>query len=1095
MKFRVVVIPIAAGLMIFGIVQAREAPVDVLPEFTPPYVEVQTEALGLSAEEVQQLVTVPLEADLLNGIPFLDEIHSQNVAGMSRIQLFFEPGTDILDARQVVTEALTGATGPPHTSKPPHVVQPLSSTNRVMMIGLSSKKLSLIDLSVLARWNIRPRLQGVDGVANVAIFGQRERQLQVQVDPEVLRDRNVSLEQIVRTTGNAQLVSPLGFLEASAPGTGGFIDTANQRLGIRHVLPLGTPDKLAQVPVEGRGDRRLALRDVANVVEGHQPLIGDAAVKDGPGLVLVVEKFPGANARQVTEDVESALNKLEPGLTGVEVDRAIFRPAGFIDEATGNLTAAFIVGGALLLLLLLAFFSGWRGVALSVVAMAMSLGAAVLVLSLAETTFNAMVVGGIALALVAIIDDAVGDARNMVRRVRQHRAQGSDKSTASIVVAASLETRRAAVYGTLIVLLALVPLLLTEDLAGALLPPTALSYGVALLASMVVALTVTPALGLVLFSKEAPPEHRESPLVGRLKRGYDGFFSRFVRRPLPALLAIGGLVVAGLAVAPQVGGSLLPSFKERDFLIHWDGVPGTSRTEMARITGRASKELRSIPGVRNVGAHLGRAITSDQAVAVNSSELWVSLDRSADYDKTVAAVQEVVDGYPGLRRDVLTYPEERTAQILKGPTSARTAPENDLVLRVYGDDPVVLRQKAQELRLSIARIDGVVAPRVDNPVEEPTLEVETNLAAAERHGIKPGDVRRAATTLLSGIEVGSLFEDQKVFEVVVWSAPHVRRSLTGVEDLLIDTPGGGHVRLGAVADVRVTANPIVVKRHSASRYIDVIANVEGRDLGAVVGDVNDRIEAIPFPLEYRAEVVGESREGSAAKGRIIAAGIAAAIGILLLLQAAFASWRLAAAFFLVLPLSLVGGLAAAYAADSTLPLGALMGFFAVGLIAARNGIGLITHYQQLERVEDAAFGPELVLRGTQDRLTTIVVTAVATALAFLPFVVSGAIAGFEVIHPMAVVILGGLVTSTLVALLIVPALYLRFRVAQPTEAPEDELIYRWAGVQPEAAAPAGAGSARVLGGGAGKTAAEDEAVSGGGTEEGESESGEREPAV
>jgi len=1021
-KFRIVVIPIAAALMVFGFIQARNEPVDVLPEFTPPYVEVQVESLGLSAEEMQQLVVVPLEADLLNGVPFLDEIQSQSVSGLSRVQLFFEPGTDLLEARQVVAERLTGAGGPPFTAKPPQVIQPLSSTNRVMMIGLRSEKLSLIDLSVLARWNIRPRLMGVEGVANVAVFGQRERQLQVRVDPEVLRDKNVSLEQVVATTGNAQLVSPLSFLEASSPGTGGFIDTANQRLGVRHVLPLGTPDELAKVPLEGRGDRKLALGDVAHVVEGHQPLIGDAAVKDGPGLVLVVEKFPGANARQVTEDVESALNALEPGLTGVEVDPTIFRPASFIDEATDNIWTAFIVGGALFLLALLAFFSGWRGALLSVVAMAMSLGAAVLVLSLAEATFNAMVVGGIALALVAIIDDAVGDARNMVRRVRQRRAQGSDKSTASIVVAASLETRRPAVYGTLIVLLALVPLLFTDDLAGALLPPTALSYGGALLASMVVALTVTPALGMALFSREAPLEQSESPLVGALKRGYDGFFSRYVRTPRAVFVAIGVLVVTGLAVVPQVDQSLLPSFKERDFLVHWDGAPGTSRTEMARITGSASEELRSIPGVRNVGAHLGRAITSDQAVTVNSAELWVSLDRKADYDKTVAAVQEVVDGYPGLRRDVLTFPEERTAQILKGPEG----PGEDLVVRVYGEDLAILREKAQEVRQAVAKVDGVVDPAVERQVEEPALEVEVNLAAAERHGIKPGDVRRAAGTLLSGIEVGSLFEDQKVFEVVVWSAPHVRHSLTSVENLLIDTPGGGHVRLGDVADVRVTANPIVVKRHAVSRYIDVMANVEGRDLAAVEDDVENRLDAIPFPLEYRAEVLGGAQERRAANNRVIVAGIATAIGILLLLQAAFASWRLAAAFFLALPLSLVGGLAAAFAADSTLSLGALMGFFAVGLIAARNGIGLITHYQRLERDEDEAFGPELVLRGTRDRLARIVMTAVATALAFLPFVVSGAIAGFEVIHPMAVVIVGGLVTSTLLTLLIVPALYLRF---------------------------------------------------------------------
>jgi Cu/Ag efflux pump CusA len=1091
-KFRVVVIPIALALMVIGIIQARQAPTDVLPEFTPPYVEVQVESLGLSAEEMQQLVVVPLEADLLNGVPYLDEIFSQNVAGLSRIQLFFEPGTDILDARQVVTEALTGATGPPHTSRPPQVIQPQSSTNRVMMIGLRSDKLSLIDLSVLARWNIRPRLQGVEGVANVAVFGQRERQLQVQVDPQVLRDKNVSLEQIVRTTGNAQLVSPLGFLEASAPGTGGFIESASQRLGVRHVLPIGTPGELAKVPLDGRGDRKLALGDVAKVVEGHPLLIGDAAVKDSPGLVLVVEKFPGANTRQVTEDLESALDRLAPGLTGVEIDRHIYRPASFIDEATGNIWTAFIVGGALLLLALLAFYSGWRGLVISVSAMALSLAAAVLVLSAFGTTFNAMIVGGIALAALAIIADAVGDARNLAHRVRQERSRGTGRPVASTVVAASLEARRVAVYTTLIVLLALVPLLFTEDLAGALLPPTALAYGGALLASMLVALTVTPALGVVLFSKELQGEQpqgeqRESPLVGRLKRGYRGFFSRFVRTPRIVVGAVVLLVVAGVVLAPQVDESLLPGFKERDILVHWDGPPGTSRSEIARITNRASRELRSVPGVRNVGTHLGRAVAGDQTVSVNSGELWVSIDRDADYDKTLAAVQSVVDGYPGLRRDVRTYPEERTAEILKGPG-------NDLAVRVYGGDPAILRVQTQEVLQAVAKVDGVVNPRIAQPAEEPTLEVETNLAAAERHGIKPGDVRRAAATLLSGIEVGSLFEDQKVFEVTVWSEPQVRNSVSSVENLLIDTPRGGHVRLGEVADVRLTTNPTVVNRHAVSRYFDVVADVDGRGLDSVESDVRNGIEAIPFPLEYRAEVLGEQQERADTRNEVIAAAIAAAIGILFLLQAAFASWRLAAAFFLTVPLSLVGGLVAGFSADSTFSLGALMGFFGVGLIAIRNGIGLITHYQQLEHAEGVAFGPELVLRGTQERLAPIVTTAVAGAAVFLPFLVSGSIAGFEVIHPMAVVILGGLVTSTLVALLIVPALYLRFGAAQPTEARED-LLYRWAGIEPEAAATAPAGAEPVPAGGDGEAAAARERASGVGKEEGESESGEREPAV
>ena len=1011
LRFRGLVVAIAAGLMFFGITQLRDAPVDVLPEFSPPTVEVQTEALGLSAAEVEQLITVPIEQDLLAGVAFLDEIRSQSVPGLSSIVLIFEPGTDILQARQVVAERMTQAHALPNVSKPPEMLQPLSSTSRVMMIGLSSDELSAIQLSVLARWTIRPRLTGVPGVANVSIFGQRERQLQVQVDPERLRDQGVSLVQLLETTGNALWVSPLSFVEASTPGTGGFIDTANQRLGIQHVSPITSADDLAKVSVEGT---ELTLGDVAEVVEDHQPLIGDANA--GSGLVLVIEKFPEASTLAVTEDVENAIDQMRPGLTGVDFDTTIFRPASYIEQSIDNLTLALIIGGVLLAVGLGLFLFEWRAALIAVVVIPLSLVVAALVLDLLGQTINAMVVLGLVAALGLLVYDAVADIDTAARRLRQQRIEGGDTSAADVVLAASREVRGPMAYATLIVALALVPVFVLEGVAGGFFPSLAVSFLVAALVSMAVALTVTPALGLLLLSR-APLERRESPLLRWLQSGYERVLSRVLHRPSRAYAGVGAIVVAGLVALPFLSPSMSPSLKESELLIAWNAAPGTSLPEMNRLTTQASGELRSIPGVRNVGAHVGRAVTSDQVVGVNSGELWVSIDPAADYDATVAAVREVVDGYPGVSSEVLTYSSDRVREVLTGR-------DEDLVVRVYGEDLGVLRGKADEVTQILSGVEGVVDPQVKAPAEEPTIEVETDLVAAQEYGIKPGDVRRAAATLLSGILVGNLFEEQKVFEVMVQGAPETRQSLTTIRELLIDTPDGRHVRLGDVADVRVSPNPNVITRQAVSRYIDVAAGLDGRGFGAVSSDVERRLQEISFPLAYHAEVLGPEQQTPT--GQLIALGVAAAIGVFLLLQASFGSWPLALLTFLTLPMALTGGALAALADGSELSLGSLMGFIGVLGIAARSGILMLSHLRQLERHEADTFSLGLVLRGARERLAPILITGLATALALFPLVVLGGIPGHELVHPLAVVILGGLVTSTLVSLFVLPALYVRF---------------------------------------------------------------------
>jgi Cu/Ag efflux pump CusA len=1027
LRLRALVVAVALAVVFLGVTQLRSMPVDVLPEYMPTTVQIQTDALGLSADEVEQLITVPLEQDLLNGLPWLDQIRSDSMPGLSSVDLVFKRGTDVLHARQMVQERLSQAHALPQVGTPPVMIQPLSSTSRVLMIGLSTKNLSPVEMSLLARWKIRPRLMGLPGVANVALWGQRDRQLQVQVDPARLRRYGVQLNQVIDSTGNALWVSPLTFVEASTPGTGGFIDTPNQRFSVQHVLPITTAKSLAAVTLEGGQGKIMRLGDVAHVTEDHQPLIGDAVVDGGPGLVMVVQKFPEANTREVTQAVENALHAMAPGLTGISIDTTVYRPATFIDSALHNLGRAALVSLVLVVLLVGFLLLSWRAALVALATIPVSLIAAAYVLYLSGATFNVMVAVGLVAALGAVVDDVVVGVLGVQDRLRHNRKPGAEQPSAtSTVLEATLGVRSALVYATVITLLAALPVFLLGGITGSFSRPLLASYALAVVASLLVALTLGPALTVLLFSREGPVSRR-SPLTVLVGRGLRQAVPRYVARPRWAYATVGLLTVAGLVVGTQVGSqAVLPQAQDRDVLVHWDAAPGTSLPEMTRVTTSASRALRDIPGIRDVGAHVGRAITSDQVVDVNSAELWASISGSADYGATMSAIRRVVNSYPGLRHDLMTYPADQVRQF-------RTDTSNRLTVRVYGLETPELADKGQEIRRAISQVKGVVAPTVESPVVGPAMQVKVDLSAAERHGIKPGDVRRAAAALLSGIQVGNLYEDQKVFDVVVLGSTVVRHSPTSVQDLVIDTPTGGHVRLGDVAAVDVRPGLADIKRNSSSRSLDVTADVRGRDVGAVVRDIKARIAAMSMPLEYHAEVVNAPARQQNDARHTLAVSLAVALMILLLLQAAFTSWRFALLVFLTLPLAAVGGILVAPLVGGVGTVGAAAGIFAVLAVALRNVVVLVRRCQRMEpdagHTEAGYTEAELVLRATRDTAPAVVLTALTTAVAVLPFVLFGHVAGTEALFPMAVVVLGGLVTSTVLTLLVVPALYLRLAPA------------------------------------------------------------------
>src|SRR5215211_2818807 len=1017
LRFRWLVLFAAAALIVFGIGETRNAGVDVFPEFAPPMVEIQTIAVGNSSEQVEELITVPLE-NQLNGLPGLEEIRSKSVIDLSQIQLVFSRDTDLYEARQLVQERLTEATpNLPTWASPPWMMPPLSSTSRILKIGITSDELNMREMSVVAYWKIRQELLRVDGVANVAIYGEQLKQQHVQVDPELLAEHGVSLEQVMNQTADSLDAGLLRYSEGAVIGTGGFVETGGQRLDVQNVLPIVGPDDLAKVPLEGRDGTKLRLDDVANVKWDSQPLIGDAVINDGRSLMLIVQKFPNANTLSATRGVEEAIDDMRPGLPGMEIDTTIFRPATFIELALTNLTKALLLGVLLVTLILAAFLFEWRTALISLIAIPLSLLAAVLVLQEFGAVINVMILAGLIVAIGVVVDDAIIDVENIVRRLRQNRSEYTGKSTFAIVLEASVEVRTAITYATLINVIAIVPVFFLEGLSGAFFKPLVLAYGIAVLVSMVVALTVTPALCLILLSRGH--RHQESPLLRVLKRGYGAGLARIIRTPAPAIVTVVVVMLAGAVVAPTLGTILLPDFKERDFLMHWLTKPGTSRTEEFRISVRGCKDMREIPGVRNCGSHIGQAFLADEPYGVDFGENWISVNPAVNYDDTLVSVQKTVDSYPGLYRDVQTYLRERVKEVLTGTSEA-------IVVRIYGPDLDVLYAKSDEVSKKMQDIPGLIDAHADLQEDLPHAEVEVDLAAAQDYGIKPGDVRRQAAALVASEEVGDIFQGGKAYDVHVWSTPETRNSVSSLHQLPIDTPGGEQIPLEQVADVRLAPTPNAIEHTQQSRRIDVGANVEGRDLGSAVGAVEDSIAGVELPREYHMEVLGESSELAAAQKSLLLYGIAVALAILFLLQASFGSLRLALLLFLTLPMALVGGVLAVRLGGGILSLGSLIGFLTVFGIAARNGILMISHFQHLEREEGEPFGPALVLRGAKERLAPILMTASATGLALVPLAVAGSVAGHEIEHPMAIVILGGLVTSTLLNLFVLPSLYLRF---------------------------------------------------------------------
>jgi Cu/Ag efflux pump CusA len=840
----------------------------------------------------------------------------------------------------------------------------------------------------------------------------------------------------------------LSFVQASSPGADGFIDTPNQRISVQHVLPISTPKDLSQVPIEDtKGGKDIPLGSVTTVVEDHPALIGDAALPSGPGFLLVVEKFPGANTLAVTKGIEDAMSALAPGLTGITVDTSVYRPATYITSALHNVGLAALVGLLLVTLWLGLAWASWRVALIGFVATVLAYVATAYLLYLRGTTFNALILCGLVLAIGVVVDDIVSGVAAMKQRLAEGPNQGQNvgsnegavgaiQSKADLIRAATVEMRKPLWFAAVILVLTTLPIVLLQGFSGAFARPMILTYVLALVVSTVVAVVVTPVLGLFLLST-AEHERHSTRIASWIRSQFDRRVPDLVRRGGWALAAVAVLGLMALAIAPQLGhGTLIPQLQDRNLVVKWTAMDGTSLPEMQRITTTAADDMRALAGVGDASTNIGQAQFGDQIVDVNSAETWVTIKPGANYAATLAAIRRIADDYPGVAHDLSTYP----AQAIGDGQSDSATP---LTVRLYGTDQRALTAEAEQIRQGIAGIKGIRNPTVALPATEPSIQIDVNVSAAAKYGLKPGDIRRDSAVLVSGIPVGSYYQGQQIFDVAVWADPAQRDNLTAIQNLPIDTPDGKQVRLKDVAAVTIQPALPVIDHDQVSRYLDIHADVDG-SIAAARGRVDRLLAAMPLPFGYHAETFSDLADRKAADRRTLWYSLAALAVLYLLLQAVLRSWGRALLLFLMLPLAAAGGALTSLIAGSSITVGALAGFLILFGIAVRHGILLMQRIRQLEQQGAAAPADgefvepapgvrslEHVLTATRERAFPLIVTAVGVALAVLPFLIRGTVPGVELLRPLALVVLGGLITTVLVLLVVLPALYQRFVVGTP----------------------------------------------------------------
>jgi CzcA family heavy metal efflux pump len=1004
-----VVIALAGLTLAYGVYVALHARLDVFPEFAPPMVVIQTEAPGLSPEQVEVLVTRPVE-NAIHGAPKLVSIRSESIQGLSVVTVTFRDDADVYRARQLVSERLTELTEQlPQGVHSPRMGPLTSSTALTLVMGLTATNRTPMELRTFADWTLRPRLLGVPGVAKVDLFGGEVRQIQIQVQPDRLVAFGLSLNDVLAAARHV-----------TALHGAGFVETPNQRIIVRATGQPVTAEQVGEVVVAHPAGRSVRLKDVAKVVDGAEPKFGDALIQGEPGVVLLAFAQFGANTMEVTDALDRALDEMAPVLAaeGIVLDRRLFRPATFIEHSLANINKSLLLGGALVVAVLFLFLLDVRTALISFLSIPLSLLAAVIVLDRLGVSLNTITLGGFAIAIGVVVDDAIIDVENILRRLREKA--GGPPALRQIILDASLEVRSAIVYATFIVALVFLPVLTMSGIQGRLFAPLATAFVLATLASLVVALTVTPALCSLLLARVGP--HAEPRYVGWLKGWHRRCLLGLSRQPRTVLGVALALCLGAVYTTRYFGGEFLPEFREGHFVIHMVATPGTSLQESLRVGREVSQELLKNPHIRSVAQLAGRAENGEDTWGTHMSELHVNL-HPVQGETTEAVQQEIratLRQFPGLAFAVHPFLAERMEETISGATA-------EVVVNLFGNDLDALDHVADAVQRLLAGLRGAVDVRSASQPGAPEMVFRLRPERLTQFGFRPDEVLEAVQSAFQGTTVAEVYEGNRVFDVVVVLDPAQRRDPESIGALTLRSADGVRLPLRELAEIYPSAGRTSIVHEGARRRQQVTCNVAGRDVGSFLAELKAKLtEQVELPAGVYAAFGGSAALQARARRELLVHSALAGAGIVLLLALVFPSPRSLGLILANLPFALVGGVLAVFASGGLLSMGTLVGFVTLFGITLRNSIMLISHYEHLVRVERLPWNLDTAMRGASERLLPILMTALVTALGLLPLAIRLGEAGHEIEGPMAVVILGGLVSSTLLNLLVLPTLALRW---------------------------------------------------------------------
>ncbi|MGQ0508306.1 MAG: efflux RND transporter permease subunit [Myxococcaceae bacterium] len=1022
---RLLVVAASVLLLILGLDTARKLPIDVFPDLTAPTVTVLTEAHGLAPEEVETLVTFPIET-AVNGATGVRRVRSASGVGISIVWVEFDWGTNIYTARQVVNEKLQLVASQLPADVPPPSMAPISSVmGEILFLSVSwdkqarrsdptGREAQAMEARSVADWVLRKRLLSVAGVSQVVPIGGGVKQYQILIRPEALQALDVSFEQVVKALRTT-----------NQNASGGFFVEGGQEYLLRAVGRARSAEDLGNTVVTVRGGQPIIVSQVADVRVGPKVKRGEGSANAEPAVILAVMKQPDANTLELTRRLDAVLDEVQPTLPkGLTINRHIFRQSDFIQDAVGNVSAALRDGAILVAIILFLFLMNVRATLISLAAIPLSLVVAVLALKGFGITLNTMTIGGLTIAIGALVDDAIIDVENVFRRLREnaHLPEGERPPATEVIFRASKEVRVSIVFATLIIILVFIPLFFLYGLEGRMLAPLGLAYIVAIAASLVVAMTLTPALCAYLLPRAKSLGDEESRLLRWLKARYRPMLAWALARPKGVLGGAALAFVATLAIPPFLGRAFLPEFNEGTLTLNVVTLPGTSLEESDRLGRRVEQALLTFPQVIHTSRRTGRAELDEHAQDVNAAELDVGLDMSKgklSKDELLEAMRKALAQVPGAVVTIGQPLSHRIDHMLSGTRA-------NIALKLYGDDLEKLRGLAEQVKKVAEGTRGAVDVAIEQQVDIPEVEIRADRDAVARYGLTTGEVAEAVERAFAGQTVGSMLEGQRTVDLVVRLDDASRSDLDALSSTLIDTPAGGRVPLKMLATFVRESGPNTISRENVQRKMVVQANVAGRDLAAVVSDLKARIASeMQFPEGYYIVYGGQVESAEEATRSIALLSLIVVVGLFLLLVVAFASVRNALLTLVNLPLALVGGVIAVAVSSGVVSVASLVGFITLFGIATRNGIMMVSHFEHLMREEGKSL-PEAVVQGSLERLAPILMTALCAGLALVPLVIAGGEAGNEIQAPMGVVILGGLLSSTFLNMLVVPVLFRMF---------------------------------------------------------------------